>query len=385
MKTFKRVLSLFALALGSVFVTNHAQAQSDLSGRRIFKVTSYGARCDGRSDDAAAIQRAFNALPDGAALEFPRGTCNYSKQVILYNKTNVVVYGFGPNISIIRATTQTSSAFTINKGERVKVRDMALVGANTDDRIGYSSARGIYFAESSDVHIENTRVENVAGSGITFWRVQDGIVRNNFVKKSWADGFHITGASSNFVVSNNRAEDTGDDGFASIGYGSAINRNMEFTDNVAIRPMASGVSSEGTIGHRILRNRIVDSDSAGIRVASVASYSTGRVDQTRVENNVLIGVRRGSIGHAAIMVFAAAQNISNVSFNNNRIENARTSRAFQIYGSSPWTIDNIDIRNTTIIDTLNRMNHCIRVGKRVNDLTTGGNSFKGGTCRVSYY
>jgi len=358
----------------------------DLRGRNIYRVVDYGARCNGSADDADAIQRAFNALPNGAALEFPRGTCNYSKQVMLNGKTNVVVYGFGMNTSIIRATTQTSSAFTINRGDRVKIRDMALVGANTRERISYAAARGIYFAESSNVTITGTRVENVSGSGITFWRVNTGTVLNNFVKRSWADGFHITGSSSNFVVSNNLAEDTGDDGFASIGYGSARNSNMEFTDNTSIRSHASGVSSEGTENHRILRNTVIDSGVAGIRIASVASYSTGRLNQIRIENNIVRGARtRSEVGHAAVMIFAAAENISNVFFNNNRIENPRTDRAFQIYGSNPWTVNTIDIRNTTITDTNNRLNRCITVGSRVSNLSTGGNTFKGGACNVSYY
>jgi len=63
----------------------------------VINPAKFGAKCDGQSDDTAAIQAAAKAVPnEGGVLQFSEGTCSISGETLL--KSNTLVTGHGATI-----------------------------------------------------------------------------------------------------------------------------------------------------------------------------------------------------------------------------------------------------------------------------------------------
>jgi hypothetical protein len=61
----------------------------------VVNVKSFGAKCDGTTNDAPAIQAAIDSLTFGGTIQLPRGVCRIASTVTLANKRSVSLIGMG--------------------------------------------------------------------------------------------------------------------------------------------------------------------------------------------------------------------------------------------------------------------------------------------------
>ena len=307
------------------------------AGYTVVSARNFGVTCDGVMDDTLALQSALNGLKSYQALELPAGTCLASDNLRLYQKDQVAVVGAGSNSTVIKVSDPAKSSFVVSNSSNVTLRGFEVYSPNSTTRMSDAASRGIYVEKSSNITLDAVRARKTAGAGIVFWVVNGGLINNSEVIGSLADAFHITGSSSNITLQFNRATGSGDDCFASIGYGTSINTNIKFLDGYCADNMASGISFEGTNGGGAARNTLVRTGVAGIRIASVGSYNTGPVDNILLEDNVLDQVRtRTEVAHAAIMLFVQTPgtHVRNISLVRTKIVNPLTGTGFRAFGKS---------------------------------------------------
>jgi hypothetical protein len=306
-------------------------------------------------DDTAALQAAFNA----GNTTLPAATCAYSTNLRISGKTNVTIQGAGKDVTVLKALNPLLSSVIVAGGSGVTLKGFT-VTANATARTTDGLSRGIYVDTASNVAIDSVAVRKVAGAGILYYNSTGATVTNSLVDGSLADAFHFTG-TSNVLAQFNTALNAGDDCFASIGYGTGINRNVQFLDNVCSDGAASGVSFEGTSGGQAYRNKLTRTGVSAIRVASISGWGTGAVDSIDLRDNVLDGVRtRTDIDHAAVMVFTDLKSVTNVSIANTTITNPNTVTAFRVLnytgGISGVTINGAKVTGTMVKQCLGTLN-----------------------------
>jgi hypothetical protein len=122
-------------------------------------VRSFGAKGDGVTDDAAALQAAINALPAaGGEILFPPGTYLISATLTLPNKP-IKIVGAGRTATVIDLGANVIAAFTLNfdvsfSFQAIEVRGTGIVG-----QIGFSF--GVGMVGGSPTYINDTLVSNV--------------------------------------------------------------------------------------------------------------------------------------------------------------------------------------------------------------------------------
>jgi hypothetical protein len=307
------------------------------------------------------------------------------------SKTNVAVIGAGKAQTILRASNPAYSSFIIYAGTNVLAQDFQIHVPSTDRRRSDGNSRGVYVERSSNVVIRRIKTNYTSGAGIVFYIVKDSLIEYSEVYRSWADAFHITGASQNITVQYNTTTGAGDDCYASIGYGTSLNRGISFLNNSCYGNNAegmpgtlggSGVSFEGTVGGKAYGNHIERTGVAGIRVATPSSYSTGFVNQIDIQNNTLVNVRtRSEIDHSAIMIYSGYERIDGINISNNKIIDPLTSKPFWVLSYGPL-ISNVNFTNNQFTDTLGRLVGCARLTGNVSSVVVSGNTKNGVSCNT---
>ena len=352
------------------------------SGYTAVSASSFGVKCDGVTNDTVALQNAFNGLKSYQALQLPSGSCLYSRQLSLYGKSNVMLIGAGKDATVLTATDPLHSSLIVSSGNTIGLSGFQVYSPNSTTRTTDADSRGIYVENSSAISIDSVKVRKVAGAGILYYIVNGGKVTNSVVDSSLADAFHFTGGSQNILAQFDTATGAGDDCFASIGYGTNINRNVQFLDNSCSDNVASGVSFEGTTGGQAYRNKLTRTGVSAIRVASISGWATGPVDQIDIRDNVLTDVKtRTDVDHSAVMVFTDRSSISNVTLAGNTISNPRTYDGARVlnYVSGTATISNVTIANTAISST-GSVTRCFTLGSGLGALSFSTNSLNTQPC-----
>ena len=290
-----------------------ASAAGIPAGYTVREARDFGVACNGAKDDTIALQNALNGLNDRQALLLPAGTCLTSKHLALSRKSNVAIVGAGKDQTILSATNPLQSSFIVNLGSNIRLSGFQVYSPNTAGlkRTADPNSKGFLVRNSSGVVLDGVKARDVLGVGVFLNGVRDSKVLNSEVLKSLADAFHVTGGSENVTLQGNLAVGAGDDGFASIGYGNAINRNIQFLDNV-VRDgwWGSGVAFGGTNGGKAYRNRVYRSGISGIRISSERNWKVGSSDNLDLRDNYLEGcVTRARTQHGSVMIFSNFKNI----------------------------------------------------------------------------
>jgi hypothetical protein len=289
------------------------------------------------TDDTAAFRTNLNGLQSYQALQLPAGTCVTSNNLVLQNKTNVMVFGAGKDATIIKALKPDYSAFIGTQNNGVIIQGFQVISPNATTRLQVGNSFGFYMFDSSNVTVDGVKVQKVAGAGVYFSNIQGGTIQNSEVDDNLADSFHVTGGSKNITVQFNIARRGGDDAYASIGYAnSGQNQNISILDNEAYDgAWAGGIGIEGTIGAKVYRNKIYRSGIAGIRIDSQqpTGYNTAASDQIDLQDNYLEGcVTRTNTGHASIMLYTNNYYVHGVTGARNQIVNPTSGAGVRAYG-----------------------------------------------------
>lgn len=370
-------LALVSAASAAPARSRPAAASSTYS---VVSARSFGVRCDGRSNDTAALQRALDSLRPRQALQLPAGTCLYSRQLVLRGKNAVTIFGAGKDATILSAADPLHSSFILTGCSRVVLRSFQVTSPRSGGRTSDASSRGFYVERSSGVTLDRIKATRVAGAGILFHQVADSSVIGSDVVASRADAFHFTGGSANILVRNNRASGAGDDCFASVGYGAEINRNIRFLDNACSDNRGSGITFEGTSGGQAWRNRLTRTGVAAMRVASAGDWNTGPADRIELRDNVLTDVKtRGDVDHPAVLVYSSRARVTNVRISGTRIISPRAETPVRVidYQGPGRTISGITVSGTRVTGR-GRRGPCI--GRVNTSVAASGNTLNGAAC-----
>jgi hypothetical protein len=140
------------------------------------------------------------------------------------------------------------------------------------------------------------------------------LVIGNRVNGTLSDGLHFTHGSRSVRVAGNLVRRTHDDAIALVSYrrwaGRPIDpvRDADIVDNDVGRNRlwGRGITVVGGTDVRIRRNRIVDTNAAGLLLAAEAHYDTAGVSRVVVEDNVIERPRVGTVPHAGVLLWADA-------------------------------------------------------------------------------
>ena len=359
------------------------------AGYTVRYARDFGIMCDGVKDDTVALQNALSSLKGYQALQLPAGTCLTSKELKVYAKSNVLVAGAGKDSTILQAKDPAHSSFIVNLSSNVLLKDFQVYAPTSTSRLSYGvTTKGFFVTKSSGVTLDSVKARNVSGAGILLNSVSNSMVLNSEVDRSWADAFHVTGRSQNVLFQYNSTSGAGDDCFASIGYGTDINRSIRFYDNSCSDNKASGVSFEGTDGGQAYRNRLVRTGVAALRVASQKNWNTAAVSNIDLRDNVVLNSNtRANVVQGAIMVYSTYRNISNISFTNTTVTDPYTTMGTQLINyvaGQGVKISGVSFSTTPIKSSDGRVKRCFAIsgggGVSVTDTASTLNSLP---CKAS--
>jgi hypothetical protein len=349
------------------------------SGYTVVSALNKGVKCNGSTDDTAALQNALNGLQSNQALKLPAGTCVTSKHVTLRDKTQVAVVGAGKDSTIIKALTPLDSAFIVEGGDTVLLADFQVYSPNSTRRGSLPVHDCFALIQSpKNITIDGLKARMCAAGGFLIAHGINVLIQNSVVDHSRADAYHVAYGSQNVTVQFSEAIAPGDDMFASIGY-SSVNRNINFLDNVGRDGgWAGGVHYDGTIGGKAYRNKISDTGVSCFAVSADGGWgSSSDSDYIDFQNNS--GTRcasRTDTGHAAIMVYTWQSSWAlgpHITFNNNVIDNPYSNAGFKAQAFDGSV--NVTVTNTKFLN----LGRCFtQVGNST--ITKSGNTLNGVAC-----
>jgi parallel beta-helix repeat protein len=200
-----------AASEGGLCATPPAVPRPPHNARRIFSAAG--------GDDYSRIRQTIDELHPGDWLVFEAGPYEISRHLSI-GVNGVTLYGPG---AIIHATSASDGALVI-EGDNVALYGFTIT-QDSKERMSTPSAGGISVVggRNGGSHvvgaiIQNNTVNNSAAAGIFLYKASGFTIANNRVYRSWADGIHVTGGSSNGRVIHNTVLQTGDDMIAVVSY-----------------------------------------------------------------------------------------------------------------------------------------------------------------------
>jgi hypothetical protein len=192
------------------------------SGTTIFAntidVRNYGAKLDGTTDDTAAFQAAFDALPDRGVLTIPAGTAILTKKLVLQNKS-AMIRGEGSGVTRLIWTNpggihlQESRTWKESKAQKAswEIRDIGFITKVLDG--GTALAADFKTSDRLDpaFSVRDCRFEGIGAKA--YWSKSihghnahlGRVVACNFrgaasVTATTEAHIHLTGNSTSFVI-----------------------------------------------------------------------------------------------------------------------------------------------------------------------------------------
>lgn len=352
-------------------------------GKPNVNITSYGAVATSGTDNTAAINNALAAAKaSGSAVYVPSGRFEHAG---LIQVDGVVMYGSGAS-SILAATDYTNQAVRMTNSN-VALSDLKLT-AVTSTRSAANTTCGIYVdgavsggtSSIGKFLIQRVTVDGANGAGMMIKGASNGIVQNNTVKNTLADGIHTTAGSYNIRIHDNDVSYTGDDGIAVVSYQSkdpqAVHDVWITNNTFANQPTAGrGMTVIGGNNITIQNNTITNPLNAGILVASESAYSTFGVNNVLVDNNTITSGGSTSKNHGALMVSSSYNDITNVTFSNNKAYNSR-KMGINITGDH---VQSVTFTNNTITSTSPSLSSTTTEGAIIDPTFDGTATFTGNT------
>jgi hypothetical protein len=280
-----------------------------------------GAKGDGLTDDAPALQRAVDSLgsaggtifipagtymlgtSEGGVENFPNG--NPILSAVILRNNNITFRGSGSGTVLKLMGNKKMRAISVT-GQNVTVENLTVDG-NKSLRNGTVPYPGgdvvdalVYAGStSSNVRVQNCEVRNGIEDGIGFWRSEYATVTNcyshdNGTPQAGASGISLSGVVQGIAEGNRSINNT-------IGIWSAYGskevtlRNNELRSNRQEGIIIGGfgdVAGNGTNnGFTIVGNTVAENGSAGFAALSIASAQNGTIDSNTIINNEYDGVQ----------------------------------------------------------------------------------------------
>ena len=318
------LLGVLAVSFGSALPCGAAPPQDALN------IVDFGAAPDDGSDDLEAIRACISAAAEtNRPVYIPAGRFHIGDAIDL---DGVHLVGAGPE-SVLHGLNPLRRAIRLF-GEAPEVRALTLTTDNPPARRkgtdNYSSGVRV-FKGCRNFRIEDLVIEKTTKVGVFCAEAHHGIVRNNVIRETLADGIHFTAAAHDIVIEHNIVEDTGDDTIALVGYKSADQplRNIIIRNNRTARGDARGISILGVENAVVEGNVLRDIAGAALYIATEGNYDTHPNTNILVRGNDVYNAtcRPGSGTKGGILLQATNIDdpaILNAVFIDNRIFSANT-------------------------------------------------------------
>lgn len=268
----------------------------------------FGARCDGASDDTAALAAAIDAAKSkGVPVLLPAAACAYADVLKL---DGVKLIGRG-DASTLWALDPLRAAIYMS-GSGAEVRSLRLSGVPPTRRASPWPGVRILALGARDFVIDNVTIDTSTATGIQTARAATrGLISNNRIRNTRADAIHITGEASYIEITGNHVQDSGDDGIAVVSYQKDTGLSHHITargntvsDNRGGRSMSVVGGSDVIYENNVLSN---SGRYACLYLAQEDSWKTLPIRNVIVRNNTLSNCGSGLTGHAAVMLFGTSQ------------------------------------------------------------------------------
>jgi hypothetical protein len=285
-------------------------------------VRAHGAVGDGLADDGPALQRALaaaRAAGGGRAVYLPPGV----HRIVADDDAGMITLGEGGAGPVLIGAGHGSVLLAARR-ERVavrlagtapvlaRVRVLAAdvrVRSSAPTRAAVNLVRGVQGPAVVDCELGPTEETAL----MSHFAVAP-LVSGNRVLGTMADGLHFTHATRGVRVSGNLVRRTRDDAIAVVSYRRHGGRPVAVVSDVDIvdndvgrnRLWGRGIAVVGGAEVRIRRNRIVDTNAAGLLLAAEQHYDTAGVRDVVVEDNTIERPRVGEVPHAGVLLWADA-------------------------------------------------------------------------------
>lgn len=325
MKKILPILAILTVTLGfyaaNIAIENlRTSRQTAIIHPAIVNVRDYGAKGDGATDDAAAIQKSIGALPaTGGIVMVPAGTYMLGtsaggmefypngepiQNAIIINKPNVLFKGTGRS-TILKLMPHTKMRAIGVTGSHVTVEDIVVDGNKSQRNSGEGWPSGdvvdglvVGDQVGNYITVRNCEVRNGIEDGIGFWKSDDATVQNcydhdNGAPRAGGSGFSLSGGARAKAIGNRSENNT-------IGLWSAFgSRNVTIQNNTIKNNLQEGIVIGGfTVmngagdnrGFNISGNTLEGNGTAGFAALSIASASDGNVYGNTIINNAHDGI-----------------------------------------------------------------------------------------------
>ncbi|SDF65533.1 glycosyl hydrolase family 28-related protein [Klenkia brasiliensis] len=289
------------------------------------RVEDYGAVGDGRTDDTAAVQEAFDAVRPGGAVLLAEGRTYAVDDVLTLSVPGAVLTGGGTLLS----TDEERSALKV-AADDVVVQDVRLTIEETSRRFDAFEQQRLWLDGHSGVVVRDVSVEGSAAAGIYVYGTRDFVLDGVQVSGTRADGVHITAGASDGEVLAPQVRDVGDDGVAVVSYaqdGDPCAR-IRVVSPVVDGTDARGISVVGGTDVTYTDITVSDTAAAGVYVAAEGSYDTTSVDGVRVEGGSVTDANTDEgIDHGAVLVYSGAdgRSVDDVTVSDLEVSDTRPS------------------------------------------------------------
>jgi hypothetical protein len=261
--------------------TSRPAAYLEVAG---LSVRSYGALGDGSTNDYGAFAACTTAaIAAGVPVVIPPG--EYILGTRWQGDGLKGIIGFGPSSHISASHTVSGIVEILNVTGGV-YRDFKISGvAATRD----SDNVGFYTQACDNILISGLEVSDCQSAGIYNFGITNSRITDCYVHDTYADGIHVTNASSDVTISGCTLVDTGDDSIACVDYliHDAYVDGVTITGNTVRGSGARGITNIGASNVTITGNVITTTVAQGILVSEDGSYGTRVPEHTVVSGNTV--------------------------------------------------------------------------------------------------
>lgn len=275
-------------------------------------ILHYGASTSA-ADNTTAINNAIATSGNSGNVTFvPAGKFRHSSPIeVTGGKTLFGLGKFGVNASekskvselvAFNATVNRMTAPVRLSGSGAGLRDIRISQDYDGIRLQNDTSVGVYAQRASNFVIQRVEVASAAGAGMMITHGStNGLVTDNKVHGSLADGIHITNGANKITVTSNTVYQTGDDLIATVGYDGKIDpltgenwlppSNITITNNnVYNTGMTHGRGIAAVGSHNVLidNNTITDAAHTGIIIVSEDAYGSLSGNNITVTRNRII-------------------------------------------------------------------------------------------------